>query len=71
MDGLLATLERELGLVFADGAFQTKDDLLTCLGLLVEDGLGLTTKTGLFTVCRTRMNDGSLGLRMDGWMDGP
>jgi hypothetical protein len=46
---VLATLESHLHLVLADSAFETKDNLLGSLGLLVEDGLGLTTITGLLT----------------------
>ena len=47
---LLAALERHLHLVLADGALKTEDDLLGRLCLLVEDGLGLTTVTGLLAV---------------------
>jgi hypothetical protein len=47
---VLATLESELHLVFADSAFETKDNLLGSLGFLVENGLGLTTITGLLTI---------------------
>jgi len=47
---VLATLERELHLVLADSALETQDNLLGGLGLLVKDGLGLTTITGLLTV---------------------
>ena len=47
---LLAALEGHLHLVLADGALQTEDDLLGRLCLLVEDGLGLTTVTGLLAV---------------------
>ena len=47
---LLAALEGHLHLVLADGALQTEYDLLGRLRLLVEDGLGLTTVTGLLTV---------------------
>ena len=50
---LLATLQRKLHLVLADGALKTKDDLLCRLGLLVEHGLGLTTITGLLAVITT------------------
>jgi hypothetical protein len=32
------------------GTFKTEDNLLGSLGLLVENGLGLTTITGLLTV---------------------
>jgi hypothetical protein len=47
---VLATLESHLHLVLADSALETQDNLLGSLGLLVEDGLGLTTITGLLTV---------------------
>jgi hypothetical protein len=51
---VLATLESELHLVLAGSAFETKDNLLGSLSLLVEDGLGLTTITGLLTIERLR-----------------
>lgn len=35
------------------GAFESKDDLLGGLGLLVEDGFGLTTVSGLLSVVTT------------------
>jgi hypothetical protein len=54
---VLATLEGELHLVLAGSALQTQDNLLGSLGLLVEDGLGLTTITGLLTVARDELND--------------
>lgn len=47
---VLATLQRELLLGLARSALETKDDLLGGLGLLVEDGLGLTTITALLSV---------------------
>jgi hypothetical protein len=47
---VLASLDGELVLVLAGGAFETEDNLLGGLGLLVEDGLGLTTVTLLFAV---------------------
>lgn len=47
---MLATLQGELGLGLALDAFQSQNDLLGRLGLLVEDRLGLTTITGLLTV---------------------
>ena len=47
---VLATLQRQLGLGLALDALQPQDDLLGGLGLLVEDGLGLTTVTGLLAV---------------------
>lgn len=40
-------------LVLANGTFQTQDNLLGSLGLLVENGLGLTTITALLTVVTT------------------
>ena len=42
---LLAALEREVRAVLAHGALETQHDLLGGLGLLLEDGLGLTTVT--------------------------
>jgi hypothetical protein len=47
---VLAALQRQLRLGLALDAFQPQDDLLGGLGLLVEDGLGLTTVTGLLSV---------------------
>jgi hypothetical protein len=47
---MFASLQRQLSLGLALGAFETKHDLLGCLGLLVEDRLGLTSVTGLFTI---------------------
>ena len=47
---VLASLEDELLLGLARRALQSKDDLLGGLGLLVEDGLGLTSVTGLLSV---------------------
>ena len=47
---MLATLQSKLGLSLALDAFQSQNDLLGGLGLLVEDRLGLTTITGLLTV---------------------
>jgi hypothetical protein len=46
---VLAALESHLHLVLADGALEPEDDLLGRLGLLVEDGLGLTTVSCLHT----------------------
>lgn len=40
-------------LVLANGTFETEDNLLCGLCLLVEDGLGLATITGLFSVITT------------------
>lgn len=42
-DALLAALQGELHLVLARCALQSQYNLLRCLRLLVEDGLGLTT----------------------------
>ena len=50
---VLAALQRQLELSLAGNAFQSQDDLLCRLGLLVEHGLGLTTVTGLLTVVTT------------------
>ena len=50
---VLATLEGLLDLVAADGALKSKDHLLGCFRLLVEHGLGLTTKTSLLAVVTT------------------
>jgi hypothetical protein len=47
---VLAALQGDLGLVFTQGALKSEDNLLGGLGLLVEDGLGLTTETGLLAV---------------------
>jgi len=42
---VLAAFEGKLHLVFAHSAFQTQDNLLCRLRLLMEDGLGLSTVT--------------------------
>lgn len=47
---VLAPLDDELLLSLALLALQTQCDLLGRLGLLVKDGLGLTTKTSLLVV---------------------
>lgn len=47
---VLAALQRQLLLGLAGGALETQHDLLGRLGLLVEDGLGLTTITALLSV---------------------
>ena len=47
---MLSSLEGKLLLGLALLAFQTEDDLTGGLGLLVEDGLGLTTETHLLGV---------------------
>jgi hypothetical protein len=46
---VLATLEGHLHLVLADGALETEDNLLGRLGLLVENGLGLSSVTCEFS----------------------
>ena len=50
---VLASLERELCLGLAVDALETEHDLLSRLGLLVEDGLGLTSVSGLLAVVTT------------------
>lgn len=47
---VLAALQRQLALGLALDALHAEHDLLGGLGLLVEDGLGLTTVTGLLAV---------------------
>lgn len=47
---VLAALQGELLLGLAGSALKTQDNLLGGLGLLVEDGLGLTTVTTLLPV---------------------
>jgi hypothetical protein len=47
---VFATLDGQLHLVLADSAFETEDDFLGGLSLLVEDRLGLTTVTALLSV---------------------
>ena len=47
---VLAALQGELLLGLARSALKTQNDLLGGLGLLVEDGLGLTTVTTLLPV---------------------
>lgn len=47
---MLTSLQSQLGLGLANNTFQSQDDLLGGLGLLVENGLGLTTVTTLLTV---------------------
>eukprot|EP00002_Diphylleia_rotans_P036792 TRINITY_DN815_c0_g1_i1.p1 TRINITY_DN815_c0_g1~~TRINITY_DN815_c0_g1_i1.p1 ORF type:complete len:182 (+),score=27.47 TRINITY_DN815_c0_g1_i1:167-712(+) len=47
---VLAALEGELLFVLALGALEAEHDLLGGLGLLVEDGLGLTSETALLAV---------------------
>lgn len=50
---MLAALEGELLLGLAGSALEAQNDLLGGLGLLVEDGLGLTTVTTLLPVVTT------------------
>jgi hypothetical protein len=50
---VLAALQGELLLGLAGSALQAQDNLLGGLGLLVEDGLGLTTVTALLPVVTT------------------
>ena len=50
---VLAALQGQLALGLALDALQSQDNLLGGLGLLVEDGLGLTTITGLLAVITT------------------
>ena len=50
---VLGSLETEMLLCLASFAFQTQDNLTCRLCLLVENGLGLSTKTHLFTVVST------------------
>ena len=50
---MLAALESELLLGLADSALEAEDNLLGGLGLLVEDGLGLTTITALLAIITT------------------
>lgn len=50
---VLASLDRQLLTGFALGALHSKDDLLGGLGLLTQDGLGLTTEALLFSVVTT------------------
>lgn len=47
---VLTSLQSQLGLGLASDTFQSQHDLFGGLGLLVENWLGLTTETGLFTV---------------------
>lgn len=47
---MLTSLQGKLSLGLANNTFQSQDNLLGGLGLLVENGLSLTTKTGLLTV---------------------
>lgn len=47
---VLASLQSQLQLGLAGRALETQHDLLGGLGFLVEDGLRLTTVTGLLTI---------------------
>jgi hypothetical protein len=47
---VLASLQSQLSLGFALRALQSEHNLLGGLGLLVEDGFGLTTVTALLPV---------------------
>lgn len=57
---MLAALEGKVRAVLAHSAFQTQHNLLGCLGLLLEDRLGLTTVTLLLTDVTT-LTLGKLG----------
>ena len=59
---VLASLNGKHSLSLAFGAFKLQDDLLSSLGLLAEDGLGLSTETCLLTIVTslTLSNKGSL-----------
>lgn len=50
---MLASLQSQLSLGLALSALQSEHDLLGGLGLLVEDGFGLTTVTALLPVVTT------------------
>jgi len=50
---VLAPFERQLGLELAHRTFQSQHNLLCGLGLLVEDGLSLTTITRLLAIVTT------------------
>lgn len=61
---MLAALQRGLFAVLALGALHTQHNLLGGLGLLPEDGLGLTTETLLFTIVTTTTLGGTALLRL-------
>jgi len=61
---VLAALERELCLGLAVDALESQYDLLGCLGLLVENWLGLTSVTGLLAVVTTLTLREEGGLRI-------
>lgn len=50
---MFASLERELLLRLARGTFESENDLLRGLGLLVEDGLGLSSVSRLLAIVPT------------------
>merc|ERR1719461_1136005 len=50
---VLAALDDQKLLLLGFGALKTKDNLFGGLGLLVEDGFGLTTISGLFAIVTT------------------
>jgi hypothetical protein len=61
---VLAALQRQLCLGLAACALETKHNLLGGLGLLVEDGLSLSTVTGLLPVVTTLSLCEERGLEM-------
>jgi len=50
---VLASLDDQKLLLLGFGALKTEHNLFGCLGLLVEDGFGLTTISGLFAIVTT------------------
>lgn len=60
---MLAALQRQLRLGLAARALETKHNLLGGLGLLVENGLGLSSVTGLLPVVTTLSLCEERGLR--------
>jgi len=50
---VLASLDDQELLLLGFGALKTEHDLLGGLGLLVEDGFGLSTVSGLFAIVTT------------------
>merc|ERR1719309_1703360 len=50
---MFASFDSDLVLALAVGAFEPKDDLLRGLGLLSEDGLGLTSVSLLLAIVTT------------------
>ena len=58
---MLASLDGDLLLGLAHSALHSEHDLLGGLGLLLEDGFGLTTETLLFSVITsTTLREGRL-----------